>query len=721
MSEPQLEHEETLIKYQRTLSMLISLATFGLGIVIMMGWHYQASWIPTAQPHIPTMTYNTAFLLVLSSLCLGTLSLGLRTTSTILSLILLIISFISISQTSLGLDFGFDNILFNSDNVFGGRYSNQVSIFAAICFFLFAFSLLSLMHKFLAVPHIWLPGILATFMLMISMLGVYSFKHSYFPAHLLDISVYTATGIILLAIGMLLFASSLVESIFSKAVQFWISLLVSLGILMIVSLFYIAFTYEQQQSITRETEYDASDLFKYITARVSEIVNAMERAKDRYVADAINIDILWDVDSKSFIKTLPAMESMLLMKDRKEVVKHFSTTRFNLEEAMPTFLAALERNSDTYFTYRTPEGVQLLVIQYPLTEGRSLIGMFRVDQLIRTSEMDNSPLKFDLLVDYGGVVLCNTFTYSAFDKKRDYSFLYHHKMIGGIKLQAYMWPRETGIKKFQKMLPIMMLLTGGLLANFVGFLFYLIQKFKDLGEQLKAANKAKTSFLANVSHEVRTPLHSIIGTISLMRNMDLPQKEHRWMQIIGASARHLLNLINNLLDLTKIEANSFSFVSQPCNVKELSDDLLQFLSVKATEKLLPIHFEYNQDPTITKVKMPVQAFTQIFINLVGNAIKFTDKGSVTVSIDITSKNDEGFLDMRVSDSGIGIAPERHNEVFKKFVTIDSKATYERGGTGLGLYLTKTLVEELKGTITFDSKLGAGTTFHVHIPVEVNSD
>jgi signal transduction histidine kinase len=524
-------------------------------------------------------------------------------------------------------------------------------------------------------------------------------------------------GLILLYIGLLVFSASLVNQHFSKGAYAWVSALITLGIMTIVTIFYFSFVFEQKKSIARDTIYESGNIFEYISSRVSEVINSTHRSQKQLEYGGPSFDKIWEIDSSEFIKNLTGFQGILLLEDLTKVLKSNTRKGFRINELLPDLLLTLKSNHDRYLTLRSPKGKHIFVIQYPLSNNRTVVSLFHVDDIILIPHKNVALAKFDLLVLYGDILLCNTFMYKRPEDVQPHQLISYDTEIAGIELQAFLQPLKTYSNKYRDMLPTMLLACGYLLAFFVGFLFYLIQKFKGLGQQLYKANNAKTLFLANVSHEVRTPLHGIIGTVSLMQRTELEPKQSRYLQIITSSAQHLLSLINNLLDLTKIESNSFNFVGQPCDVQQLCKDAIELLSCKALEKKLDLDFKFRQDPSIQGVKIPPQAFTQILINLLGNAIKFTDRGKVSLSVNIKDEGQNASMDVIIEDTGIGIPADRRNVIYEKFSQVDEKESIVRGGTGLGLYLTKSLVEKLGGKITFESTPGLGTTFYIQIPVE----
>jgi len=238
---------------------------------------------------------------------------------------------------------------------------------------------------------------------------------------------------------------------------------------------------------------------------------------------------------------------------------------------------------------------------------------------------------------------------------------------------------------------------------------------KDAAE---AGNLAKSEFLANMSHEMRTPLAGVLGMIRFVLDMDVSDEERQLLDMARRSAESLLRIIGDVLDFARLESGEMKFEMHPFSVRETVRTAVEVVSLQALGKGL--HLEWQVADSVQEVVADEGRLRQVLINLLGNAVKFTEKGRIDVEVSSSSElgtDGSACVLFSVRDTGVGISPDQLERIFGKFTQVDSSLTRKHGGTGLGLALSRQIVEKAGGRIWAESALGIGSTFHFTLPAD----
>lgn len=267
-------------------------------------------------------------------------------------------------------------------------------------------------------------------------------------------------------------------------------------------------------------------------------------------------------------------------------------------------------------------------------------------------------------------------------------------------------------------------LSGGFLLGLIAIPAYaatLIRKLEAARQQAEQANQAKTMFLASVSHELRTPLNAIIGMGALLERSRLDADQREMARTVTDAGRHLLGLIDGILDFSRIEAGRMPIHPAPLDLAELLAEIARLLSRQVEEKGLRLQL-HATPRTPRRVLADPRLMRELLLNLAGNAVKFTDTGSVVIAFDAEPAEvpDKIRLVLEVTDTGIGIAPEAQTRIFDSFTQADPTIINRYGGTGLGLAICKRIVEGMGGEIGVDSTPGRGSTFRCVLPLARDS-
>ncbi|MGV8120208.1 MAG: response regulator [Candidatus Xenobiia bacterium LiM19] len=248
-----------------------------------------------------------------------------------------------------------------------------------------------------------------------------------------------------------------------------------------------------------------------------------------------------------------------------------------------------------------------------------------------------------------------------------------------------------------------------------------LEELKKAKYEAEAANKAKSRFLATMSHEIRTPMNAIIGMTDMLMQSNLPLQQREFLSIIHSSGNELLKIINDVLDFAKIEASHLELEHCPLNLRNCVEDAIDMVSAIAGQKGIEILFSMEDNVPET-ILGDITRLRQVLINLLGNAVKFTEQGEIEIIIRSTSISDELYeLLFTIRDTGVGIPPDRLHLLFNAFSQIDSSTTRHYGGTGLGLAISKKIVELMGGNIGVESTYSEGSRFFFTIRTAKSSE
>lgn len=267
---------------------------------------------------------------------------------------------------------------------------------------------------------------------------------------------------------------------------------------------------------------------------------------------------------------------------------------------------------------------------------------------------------------------------------------------------------------------IILLLAGGIILTY--HLFYAHKSQNDLlksEKKAQSANQAKSDFLANMSHEIRTPMNGVFGILQLLERTQLTTQQKQYLDIMAESGKILLALINDILDFSKIEAGKLYLSLKPTNLDDSLKEVVSLLLPKAKDKGIELSYDYSSDLPLSYL-LDKNRVRQIVLNLVGNALKFTPSGHVNIRVYGQTINSEAQINICISDTGVGIEPDKLRVIFEKFTQSDNSTKDSIAGAGLGLAIALRLTEAMQGQLSVESTAGVGSAFTIRLPLKIVS-
>ncbi len=278
--------------------------------------------------------------------------------------------------------------------------------------------------------------------------------------------------------------------------------------------------------------------------------------------------------------------------------------------------------------------------------------------------------------------------------------------------------------EFQLVFGLMMLMAASVPFSALGIV---LKKLRTKNAELEiardealGAEKTKSEFLATMSHEIRTPMNGVMGTAELLAGTTLDARQTMFIDIIQTSSKALLDIINDILDFSKIDANQITLSNKPFKLSQLAGDPVSLVAHNAAEKNIELTVRVAPDAPRFVIGDP-DRLRQVVVNLLGNAVKFTERGDVNIDISVVEEDEKLTLKVEVRDTGVGIPAEELPNIFDRFSQVDSSSTRTYQGTGLGLAISKGLIEKMGGEIGVKSNPGAGSTFFYSVPVQSHED
>lgn len=682
----------------------------------MIGWWTSTAWMVQGISSFTPMYFNSALLFVLlgaGSLCYV---LGLRKIASIIALIGGLFALLLFIQRVFEFNWGLDHLFFTVPEKFEEEFQvakcGLNTLFSFICIFS---SLVLISRKKMKTAYLLLIGIFSGLSLAITIVAFWGYvsgmESAYSWGDFSRMAFLTAVGLAVASLFFLISATKILTEIDKSVLPIWSAALVGMVLFSTTIAFTRALSLHQTANIQQTIEDRVHEHSRDLEDNITNITSALDRLGKRDFHNALVPNHEWKKDTSNYLHDLKGLVGVVklsengqtiqkkwsILTNRKEIEKDIKAHEEEILHTKKPILHLSTFSARPHLIYVAPRGekdnhqVGVISLDVLLNE---LIPKFRVDQTALIVTVDGTKIYETNGDDTVYKSLESSETIPIFNTEWKLTF----------------WPTTTFIENEMNYFPLTAFLFGSVISMFVALLTYLAQKSFEESRLMASRNLARSAFLAQVSHELRTPLSGIIASVDILENTTNDPKQMRLLDIMRSSGQHLLTVINEVLDLAKLEAGKIPLEPSSQDINQIAKDLVTLLLPKAQEKGLFLHLNCNVPKSLM---IDPTRLRQILSNLIGNGIKFTEKGGVTVDITYTQVLEKGKLQIDVEDTGIGISKEDQDHLFEKFSSMRKSGVQ---GTGLGLYITRAVVEIMGGSIFFTSTLEVGSTFTVILPV-----
>lgn len=696
-----------------------------LGASALFGWYTQKDWLIGFVSDYPHMEYNTALSFFFMGIGFVFLPTKWVQISRIASILVLIMAFLINMEYAFDVDLHIDQ-LFYKDTISPEELPGRMSISTALCFFMGSLSLflLSFKRKSYQLILIIVFGCILVSISFVSIVGYVSgFESSIGIETYSRMALHSAIGSFFIGCVVLFWA--MLDSL-GEPVQLYV-FPIAIAFSVVIGSFALWRTILNRDIVAARLLMikDMNGVQQEINGDLDRYLKALIRMVRRSEAYGSYPEKVWNIDSAQYLEDYPALTNIQIVNKKGKILFQTSVIQQSVV-GLNTSNKSLTRG-EVVFDY--DESRNLLHVLIPLqinsTLQEILIGSIDLDILFQNVVSSLEGALYKILFFYNNQVVFVGTNSSLVTLGLPYEISVA-EAIPHLRIQAFL--TKKGFSETYSTLYYFMFVFGFVLAVLCAAAAYfsiltvdrksLLEIFnKDLQIEKERADKAalaKAAFLATMSHEIRTPLNAIIGTIQLFQETTLDERQKRYIDRMDLSSKSLLHLITDILDFSRLEANSLQIEKNPFHIEDVAKNTWKAFVNLSEEKKIPLYLEAPAQPIPELIGDP-HRIEQILLNLINNGFKFTEKGEILIKIEYQQKTpSKGLLHIEIRDTGIGISEENQKKLFRRFSQLEVSNARKFGGVGLGLAICKGLIEKMEGSFGVESEEGKGATFWFEI-------
>ncbi|SMF58293.1 hybrid sensor histidine kinase/response regulator [Pseudobacteriovorax antillogorgiicola] len=710
---------DNVIKRWLPLEQLAAFLTLILGGAVILGWHLESrSLIQVSSQFVP-MQYNTALGFTLLSIGL-VLHSKFRTVGLLTGLCLAALALMTIAQYLWSQDFGIDQMFMNHYITTKTSYPGRMAPNTAMCFAIMSVLLLVQSCYPNRKKRVPLKSTLSTIVMFLAAPPFLGYLMSVDPVFgwqkYTNMAIHTSSGFLVLSLAHSIGNLRRIDLRQSSRVA------IALGWAVFLSfyLFGLQFAESEQKKLGAFLERSADASLSKFDVTMAQSLLAFQRQSERLGRRGVESLESWMADAKDYVLDFQELEAIYLLDDTGEILASFPKGRgFTKSLSFDSY----NRPGARLVVTADETSVAALATVFDQRSGRKYHLLYKINpeklfqDLSKSSRSEDRNFALTVRNHRDHIIYQEPRLQNA--QSPLYLSTFRQYQRDEVRWSLYFSASPALMAEIDTNYPELVIFLGAIIG-FLSSLAYastmrtrhLLQLSEIRGKKLEVAIEEKSRFLANISHEIRTPLNAIIGMADIIFSEVKDPILQKQLASIQSSGDLLLAIINDVLDLSKIEAGKLSLENIPFSIDVLLEEVLQALGPKASNNgtILSTNGESlgwtNGDPYRLK---------QVLFNLVGNAIKFCQEGQVVMSYHEEIRNDQRWVCLAITDNGIGIAPEKLPKIFAAFSQSDELSTRAFGGTGLGLAISQAIVKQWGGYIHVQSVLKVGTTFTVNLP------